>query len=236
MSDLPLLLSLTLHDILQTQLEISPVRYWSKEPFWDRPAPSRSLALSTPQSAYHRSHQSVELNGATNPYTMGLFSRLKKSTRTDKKDKRLSTTKKRESVNAGKPKYHHTPTHAAVDALNGAPPSWRKADQQRVREINARKSQILMFGRDSSMAEFLRNMPVPPGSEGPGAAYTPTATPRWKRETARGRNSAFIPLEISISPVRSGLSSSGKLPDIRASPASPLSLTRAAQKRLQFQA
>ena len=145
---------------------------------------------------------------------MGLFSRFKKSGKTDKKEKRLSTTNKRESVNAGRPKYHHTPTHAAVDALSGAPPSWRKADQQRLREINARKSQLLMFGRDSSMAEFLRNMPQPPGSEGLSGLYTPSATPRWKRETARGRNSAFMPLEISISPVRSGLSSSGKLPGV----------------------
>ena len=172
---------------------------------------------------------------------MSLFSRcFKKSAKTDKKEKRLSTGKKRQSVNAGKPKYHHVPTHAAVDALSGAPPCYQKADQARVREINRRKSQLLMFGRDSSMAEFLRNMPQPLGSEGPGAAYTPTATPRWKRETARGRNSAFIPLEvnISISPVRSGLGSSGKqapLPDIRVSlpPASSLELTREAQKLLQ---
>lgn len=140
---------------------------------------------------------------------MGLFSRFKMPSKPDK-EKRLGSTKKRESVNAGKAKYHHTPTHAAVDALNGAPPCWRKVDELRVREINARKSQILMFGRDNAMAEFLRNMPQPSGIEGPAAMYSPTATPRWKRETARGRNSAFIPLQINISPVRSGLSSAGK--------------------------
>lgn len=144
---------------------------------------------------------------------MGLFSRFKMLSKTDKKDKQLSTAKKRESVNTGKAKYHHTPTHAAVDALNGAPPCWRKIDELRVREINARRSQIMIFGRDNAMAEFLRNMPQLPGAEGSGVMYTPSATPRWKRETARGRNSAFIPLQINISPVKSGLGSVGKIPD-----------------------
>ena len=142
---------------------------------------------------------------------MGFFSRFRMSSKPDKKDKQLNTIKKRESVNMGKPKYHHTPTHAAVDALNGAPPCWRKVDEQRVREINARKSLILMFGQDNAMTEFLRNMPQPPMLEGPAAMYTPTATPRWKRETARGRNSAFRPLQINISPVKSGLMSAGKI-------------------------
>ena len=164
----------------------------------------------------------------------------RKETAKEKKEKRPSTSKKRETLEASKPKYHHVPTHAAVDALNTAPQSWRQSDNAKVREINQRKSHLLMLRRNSSMAELLLNMPQAQGSgSGLATAYTPTAMSQWRTETPAGRNTAFVPLklDLNVSPVRSD--SSGKSPDSgvsRVTPTSALSLTRNAQKRLQSQA
>lgn len=42
--------------------------------------------------------------------------------------------------------YRHIPTHAAVDALSGAPSSWKEEDRSAIKEQNKRRT---MMGRDS---------------------------------------------------------------------------------------
>ncbi|CAK7239009.1 MAG: hypothetical protein STHCBS139747_000430 [Sporothrix thermara] len=51
-------------------------------------------------------------------------------------DKKVGKQKEEMST----PKYHHVPTHAAVDALLGAPAGWVRDDAQRIRENNRKRT------------------------------------------------------------------------------------------------
>lgn len=46
--------------------------------------------------------------------------------------------KQKEELSA--PRYHHIPTHAAVDALLGGPAGWMRDDAQRIRESNLKRT------------------------------------------------------------------------------------------------
>ncbi|MCJ1353771.1 MAG: hypothetical protein MMC33_003758 [Icmadophila ericetorum] len=48
--------------------------------------------------------------------------------------------------------YKHIPTHAAIDALNGAPSSWREDDRALIAAQNKRRSQMIRSQSDISMA------------------------------------------------------------------------------------
>lgn len=139
---------------------------------------------------------------------MGMFSRFRKTSKTDK---RQSKGKQRESYS--KPRYMHVPTHAAVDALNGAPSSWKREDSVKIRELNARRTMISMQ-LDVSVAELLERMPTPPLA-GPGHAHqyinTPVS-PRWAREPLRLRDRASVSSPLRETYIAEGQSSTGKPP------------------------
>lgn len=58
------------------------------------------------------------------------------------------TQKQAETARNGdaKPAYKHVPTHAAADALAGAPPTWRADDKPRIIEENRRRSALAAAG------------------------------------------------------------------------------------------
>ncbi|KAK5244332.1 hypothetical protein LTR16_007641, partial [Cryomyces antarcticus] len=46
--------------------------------------------------------------------------------------------------------YKHVPTHAAVDALSGAPSSWKAEDRERIMAQNKRRSAMTRTNSDLS--------------------------------------------------------------------------------------
>ncbi|MCJ1392810.1 hypothetical protein MMC18_005681 [Xylographa bjoerkii] len=72
---------------------------------------------------------------------MSIFSKFSKARRAAEKHKSLKAAKE-EPKEA--PPYKHIPTHAAVDALSGAPSSWQHEDREAIRFQNdKRKSQLI---------------------------------------------------------------------------------------------
>ena len=72
---------------------------------------------------------------------MSIFSKFSRAKRAAEKHKTLKAAKE-EPKEA--PPYRHTPTHAAVDALSGAPSSWQHEDREAIRFQNdKRRSQMI---------------------------------------------------------------------------------------------
>lgn len=71
---------------------------------------------------------------------MSVFSKIKHSRKAAKEHKVKSAEKQ-----ADKPltvPYKHIPTHAAIDALNGAPSSWKFEDLSKIKEEHKRRSKM----------------------------------------------------------------------------------------------
>jgi hypothetical protein len=81
----------------------------------------------------------VLIPGQSNP-NMSIFSRIKR-TRQQAKEHSAKETEKNEET-AIKLPYKHVPTHAAVDALSGAPSSWQHEYRPRILEQNRKRSAV----------------------------------------------------------------------------------------------
>lgn len=81
--------------------------------------------------------------------TMSVFSLIKRSRQQAKEHNQ----KQAERAKAEPPKqpYRHVPTHAAVDALSGAPSSWKHEDRPRIMEQNRRRSAMAASGMNMRM-------------------------------------------------------------------------------------
>lgn len=80
---------------------------------------------------------------------MTVFGALRKGRRAAKEHNARRAEKQK--LEAEKPPYRHVPTHAAIDALTGAPPSWRVDDRPRIIEANRRRSTMAHNGPLSPM-------------------------------------------------------------------------------------
>ncbi|KAK1988045.1 hypothetical protein LZ30DRAFT_578918 [Colletotrichum cereale] len=74
---------------------------------------------------------------------MSVFSLIKRSRQQAKDHKQKQAEK---TAEAPKEPYRHVPTHAAVDALSGAPSSFRHEDRPRILEQNRRRSAMATSG------------------------------------------------------------------------------------------
>ncbi|KAI8276375.1 hypothetical protein K4K56_001111 [Colletotrichum sp. SAR 10_98] len=74
---------------------------------------------------------------------MSVFSLIKRSRQQAKEHSQKQADKAKEPP---KQPYRHVPTHAAVDALSGAPSSWKAEDRPRIAEQNRRRSAMAMSG------------------------------------------------------------------------------------------
>ncbi|KAK4982388.1 hypothetical protein LTR50_007752 [Elasticomyces elasticus] len=85
---------------------------------------------------------------------MGLFSKLKGAKKAADQHK---TQTQQPGEDKPKPaKYMHTPTHAAIDALSGAPSSWKAEDREQIIIQNKRRSEMQRVNSDYSMANSYR--------------------------------------------------------------------------------
>ncbi|KAH8667550.1 hypothetical protein BGZ60DRAFT_528848 [Tricladium varicosporioides] len=101
---------------------------------------------------------------------MSVFSKIKQSKKAAAEHKAKAAGKE-EVVQAPKAPYKHVPTHAAVDALSGAPSSWKHSDQSKIKEHHQRRSQMVISraGSTLSTTSFLNSAAGP----SPGAASLP---------------------------------------------------------------
>jgi hypothetical protein len=75
---------------------------------------------------------------------MSVFSIIRRGRQQAKQHSaKQAEAKKKEEA---KPPYKHVPTHAAIDALSGAPSSWREEDRPRILEQNRRRSALTLSG------------------------------------------------------------------------------------------
>lgn len=77
---------------------------------------------------------------------MSIFAKIKQSRKAAKEHKEKVAEKENTVV---KVPYKHVPTHAAVDALSGAPSTWKQDDRQKIKEHHKRRSQM-NFSRTAS--------------------------------------------------------------------------------------
>ncbi|MCJ1465521.1 hypothetical protein MMC07_004139 [Pseudocyphellaria aurata] len=82
---------------------------------------------------------------------MSIFSKIKGAKKAANEHK-ASIAK--QSADAPAP-YRHIPTHAAIDALSGAPSSWREEDRSAIKAQHKRRS--MMTRNDSGLSNLRRN-------------------------------------------------------------------------------
>ncbi|KAK1531164.1 hypothetical protein CPAR01_10813 [Colletotrichum paranaense] len=87
---------------------------------------------------YHRGP-----NGTKEKTKMAVFSLFKKSRQQAKEHKQKQAEK---AAEAPKQPYKHIPTHAAIDALAGAPSAFKHEDRPRIMEQNRRRSAMAASG------------------------------------------------------------------------------------------
>ena len=89
---------------------------------------------------------------------MSIFSKIKDAKKAAKEHK-IAEAQKTPVENVDKPQpYWHVPTHAAADALSGAPAGFREEDRTAIRESHKRRSQHQLTRNGSAMsANFATN-------------------------------------------------------------------------------
>ncbi|EPE02545.1 hypothetical protein F503_08770 [Ophiostoma piceae UAMH 11346] len=83
---------------------------------------------------------------------MSVFSIMKR--RQGKEDKISSKQAGKQKQEVAPPsKYRHVPTHAAADALLGAPAGWMRGDAERIRESNQKRIALALSASESRLPQ-----------------------------------------------------------------------------------
>jgi hypothetical protein len=156
---------------------------------------------------------------------MSVFSKLMMSRKAAKEAKQKSEKKKEDTP---KTPYKHVPTHAAVDALSGAPSSWKYEDRPKIKEHHKRRSEMVISRTGSSLSTVsYLNAAAGPSSipplprntsynsynptwfdRGGEAYYSNETTQPWKRQKP-SRGHSYHDSGIGPSPLASNLQSEG---------------------------
>src|SRR6187402_3478162 len=83
---------------------------------------------------------------------MSVFSKIKMSRKAAKEHKVKAAEKEKDPNEVVKLPYKHVPTHAAVDALSGAPSSWKHEDRPKIKEHHQRRSQMVISRTGSTLS------------------------------------------------------------------------------------
>ena len=113
---------------------------------------------------------------------MSVFSKIKLSRKAAKNHKVKAADKDKDGNEVVKIPYRHVPTHAAVDALSGAPSSWKVEDRSKIKEHHQRRSQMVISRTGSSLSTVsYMNAAAGPSSQAPPlprtnsySSYNPT--------------------------------------------------------------
>ncbi|CAG8951776.1 hypothetical protein HYFRA_00005579 [Hymenoscyphus fraxineus] len=113
---------------------------------------------------------------------MSIFSKIKQSRQAAKEHKAKTAEKGKENEPVKVP-YKHIPKHAAVDALSGAPSSWKHEDRSKIKQQHQRRSQMAMSRPTSTLStvSYVNSAAGPSSSSAPAlprnssySSYNPT--------------------------------------------------------------
>lgn len=96
---------------------------------------------------------------------MSVFSKIVRSKKAASAHKQEEQQKEK-NVPAKVP-YKHVPTHAAIDALSGAPSTWKVEDRSKIREHHKRRSQMASRTHSTLSTVSYLNSNAGPSSAGP---------------------------------------------------------------------
>ncbi|CAD6447743.1 d927eb9d-8b65-47ad-96d1-0f00a28cb735 [Sclerotinia trifoliorum] len=118
---------------------------------------------------------------------MSIFSKIKGSKKAAQQHKEKTIAdenqQKKSEQEVAKVPYKHIPTHAAIDALSGAPSSWKNEDRTKIREHHKRRGQMTIsrthsaLSTVSSMSNTIESNSVIPSS--PRAISHDSYNPTW---------------------------------------------------------
>jgi hypothetical protein len=103
---------------------------------------------------------------------MSVFSKIKQGRKAAKEHKAKKVEENKENEVPVKVPYKHIPTHAAVDALSGAPSSWKHEDRSKIKHHHERRSQMSRTQSILSTTSYLN------------AAAGPSTVPALPRNTS----------------------------------------------------
>ena len=118
-----------------------------------------------------------------------------------------------------KPRYKHIPTHAAVDALTGAPSSWKHEDRSKILEHHKRRSMMCVSRTGSALSTRTdHHTPTVPSllRNSSYSSYNPTWNDRgdysylnepYQKRKRVSQNPSFIDSGIGPSPLASSAAS-----------------------------
>ncbi|KAI9050478.1 hypothetical protein LZ554_005641 [Drepanopeziza brunnea f. sp. 'monogermtubi'] len=102
---------------------------------------------------------------------MSLFSKIKRSKKAAKEHK--AKEKQKDPKEAVKVPYKHVPTHAAIDALSGAPSSWNQDDRPKIKEQHKRRSEMAISRTGSTLSHMSFPNPNSNSIAGPSNSLAP---------------------------------------------------------------
>lgn len=91
--------------------------------------------------------------------------------------------------------YKHIPTHAATDALLGAPATWRERDKKAIQAQNQRRSQLNLNQNRSSLSNVT--------SLNRDQSFTSAATDQWKHHSVDWPCNTSSPRRSPLGPTAS---------------------------------
>lgn len=108
------------------------------------------------------------------PYVnMSIFSKIRGAKKAAEKHKGAKTQEKVAEEKSAP--YHHVPTHAAIDALSGAPSSWKAEDRSAIKAHHKRRSAL---NRNSSNLSTIPTMNRTSSYNGSEWGLTPVLEPK----------------------------------------------------------
>ena len=134
---------------------------------------------------------------------MSVFSKLKRSRQAAKEHKSKNAEKDGDGNDvAAKVSYRHVPTHAAIDALNGTPASWKASDRPKILEQHKRRSQMNISRTPStlstmSIAEARTSVAPPLPRNSSYSSYNPAWFDRPGGESSSMGANMYYPNESS---------------------------------------
>lgn len=118
---------------------------------------------------------------------MSIFSKLSRAKKAAKNHKEAQQGPPPETVDKPVP-YRHVITHAAIDALSGAPSSWREADRLAIKATNEKRKSAVTRNSSNLSSTLPRNASYSTASN---HSYSRPMAPRLDHRRSYGANGGY---------------------------------------------
>lgn len=119
---------------------------------------------------------------------MSIFSKLSQAKKAAKSHKEAQAQQKAPEVEDKPIPYKHVVTHAAIDALSGAPSSWREADRAAIKATNEKRRSMATRNSSSLSSTLPRNSSYGSASN---YSYSRPMPPRMEHRRSYGANGGY---------------------------------------------